>query len=209
MKGVLVCFSEDNKVQEQNCFRGRMLPLRWDALPACADESLSQVTISSLNGTRSRRDAIKTQPIDLRGYRYQIFLLHSDAKGCVSWCRNLKQRDAKSTALLDYIENQVPDAPTFFLPHLHSFYLQKWFLSQFAFVVFPHNFCQLLSHTQKTRYWHGGFSKKQNPPHLPTAASFFFAIDMGFFRHEINVKLRYLLIVFVQHLIYFLILTRL
>lgn len=109
---------------------------------------------------RCNRDAIEMQPIDLRGYRYQIFLLHSDAKGCVSWCRNLKQRDAKSTALLDYIENQVPDAPTFFLPHLHSFYLQKWFLSQFAFVVFPHNFCQLLSHTQKTRYWHGGFSKK-------------------------------------------------
>ena len=58
-----------------------MLPLEMPSLSALM--SLSQVTTGSLNGMRIRRDAIKMQHIDLRGDRYQIFLLHSDAKGYV------------------------------------------------------------------------------------------------------------------------------
>lgn len=145
----LVFFSEDSKVQEQN----RMLPLHWDAFPACASKSLSRESHISPPEWHEKQKRCN-QDVAHWSERRQISNLAPFwcKRVCQSWCWNAKKRDATISGTT-WLHRKSSFRCVYCLPPFLTFFLpSKLFLSQFAFTVFPRNFCQLLSHTQKTRY---------------------------------------------------------
>lgn len=123
----LILFSENNTVQEQNSIFGAGCCLCAEMSALSVQKSLSQVTLSFLNGTRSRRDTVEMQHIDVSGDKYKIFWLHPDAKRYVrgdaeTWRREMQNQPR-------YVENQVPEAPTFFLPRTLSTFKHYFYLS--------------------------------------------------------------------------------
>lgn len=116
------------------------------------------------------------QHIDPRGGRYQIFLLHSDAKGYVGG-------DAETQLL--YLTTQNIK----FQMHLLSSsltYTLSTFKSYFYLSLpslFSHVTPANLFPTHRKADIAMVVSAKSPTPHLPTAASFCFAMGTGFFRH--------------------------
>jgi len=183
MRGFWFSFLKTTKCKEETpCFRGRLLPLRGAALPAPRNSSRKEPSApekaQAAEVVPARCSRLIREETDIKSFRSILrqkdtagVVLTHGGEGCKTNCTTRSRRKSSSRRACFR-----PPSLTLFLP-------SEAISTSVPFTVFPRNFCQLLSHTQKSRYWHGGVSKKSEPPHLPTAASFFFAMDTGFVRH--------------------------